>query len=88
MDCFSNYKHELFFIASRERLNIVSGVARHSRHSSIDSEISDWASIISKEFRIVGPWCFQIKEDSLGRFQLLEVSTRIAGASGINRLRG
>lgn len=88
VDCFSNFNHKVVYAAERERVQTSSGISTHTRQKVAESEILFWAELISKEAAMVGAWFFQMKLDKYDCRKLLEISTRIGGASGINRLRG
>jgi hypothetical protein len=53
-----------------------------------DSKRTPWASLISDALNIVGPWFFQVKETSKKLPKVTEVGLRVAGASGVQRLKG
>jgi hypothetical protein len=87
VDCFSNTDSDVMYCSPRLRVKVENGVAVETRISEL--EIAEkFATTISSKLKIIGPWFFQLKAASNGEFKLLEVGLRIAGASGINRLRG
>jgi carbamoyl-phosphate synthase large subunit len=87
VDCFSSLDSELMYAAARERITTHQGVSTETKIVHLPFA-SDFATIISRDLGLSGAWFFQLKEDSKGAVKLLEIGLRIAGASGINRLRG
>ena len=51
-------------------------------------EIETIASTIHERLSLRGPWFFQLKGDRNGRWKLLEISCRVAGAMVAQRARG
>jgi len=46
------------------------------------------AKVIGGELQLAGPWFFQMKEDGDSLPKLMEVGLRVAGSSGVQRLKG
>ncbi len=87
IDCFSALNGDLLYSSPRIRMAIESGLAVETkiiRHP----QLSIWASRISKKLLLNGPWFFQVKEDSKGSLKLMEIGLRVAGGSGVQRLKG
>jgi carbamoyl-phosphate synthase large subunit len=87
VDCFSTLESEVIYTAARERITTKQGVSTETRIVQLPF-VNDFAAIISQGLRLSGAWFFQLRENSNGEVKLLEIGLRIAGASGINRLRG
>jgi hypothetical protein len=87
VDCFSSLESEVIYAAARERITTHEGVSTETKIIQLPIA-SDFAEIISHNLGLSGAWFFQLKENSKGVVMLLEIGLRIAGASGINRLRG
>jgi carbamoyl-phosphate synthase large subunit len=88
VDCFSDNNYQVIFAACRERKDYSDGISKNTRHVKNPSFVDVWADIFSSKLLIRGAWFFQFKLDSFGEPVLLELGMRIAGASGISRLRG
>jgi len=87
VDCFSNDKSEVLYSSTRIRSSIESGLAVETR--IIDNhENVDLANLISEKLGIIGPWFFQLKEDVNKSQKLMEIGLRVAGGSGVQRLKG
>jgi hypothetical protein len=87
VDCFSNSKGHLLYSSPRERIAMKSGLAVETKLIE-HQELSNWARTISQRIQMVGPWFFQAKEDASGSIRLMEIGLRIAGGSGVQRLKG
>ena len=87
IDCFSGSNGKLLYSSPRIRISIESGLATETRLIQYP-ELSTWARLISQKIKIQGAWFFQAKEDSNGSLKLMELGLRIAGGSGVQRLKG
>lgn len=87
IDCFSNDGHEVIYSSVRKRLSIEFGVAIETTILK-NEEMTKLARIIGGELQLAGPWFFQMKEDSDSLPKLMEVGLRVAGGSGVQRLKG
>jgi carbamoylphosphate synthase large subunit len=87
VDCFSNSDSIVIYSEPRIREKVLDGMAQDTSVVEL-SESKKWAKIISNELKLKGPWFFQTKFDLNGSMKLLEIGLRIAGASGITRLKG
>jgi hypothetical protein len=88
IDCFSDLDSNLIFISQRERCAVMGGKAVETKVVEISKQFYGWARKISKVLSLKGAWFFQAKIAENNRPKLLEIGLRIAGASGINRLKG
>ena len=87
VDCFSSLSGKLLYSSPRARISVKSGKAVETK--VIENKIlCKWAQLLSQEIKIVGPWFFQAKEDCDGVLKLMEIGLRIAGGSGVQRLKG
>ena len=87
VDCFSSRDSKIVYAAARERLQKRHGISVETKILSLPV-ISEFSNVISHALKLNGAWFFQMKEDYSGDLKLLEIGLRVAGASGINRLRG
>ena len=89
IDCFT-HNNKLIYTNVRERVLYKNGLSVITKNIFDDntSYINNIADQINKTLEFTGSWFFQIKRNKNNKFKLLEVSTRIAGASSINRLIG
>lgn len=91
VDMISN-SGNILFMSPRIRIETTNGIATttelidesHNQYNSIKL----MANSLQDRLNINGSWFFQCKEDKYGVIKLLEVSPRISGSSGINRLNG
>jgi len=87
VDCFSDRERGLLFCGGRERIRVRNGIAVQTRCSHAP-EFELYAHAISRYLDFHGAWFFQLKRDLRGVLKLLEVASRIAGASAIHRVQG
>ena len=85
IDCFTNKNRELIFCNPRVADRILAGIDVHARRIKITEEIKYIAESLNKEIEFRGFWIFQIKKDKNGKFKLLEIATRLAGAFSLSR---
>lgn len=88
VDCFTNRHGELVWAGPRTRERVRAGIAMRSQSVPLDEEISAIAHEINAGLTLRGPWFFQMKQDSHGRWKLLEISCRVAGTMVAQRARG
>jgi hypothetical protein len=87
IDCFSDMRSQLLYASARIRKSVDSGIALATQ--ILPNYLAlEWAQTISSSLHITGAWFFQVKEDVGGHPKLMEVGVRIAGASGVLRLKG
>lgn len=87
VDCFSSFDSKVIYAAARERLEISNGLAIETKMVHLPI-VNEYSKRISQELELSGAWFFQLKASGTGELKLLEIGLRIAGASGVNRLRG
>lgn len=91
IDCFT-YNRKLVYINIRKRKLYKNGLSvvteSIDNKSNLYTNIEKFANEINNTIDFFGAWFFQVKFDENNICKLLEVSTRIAGASSINRLNG
>jgi hypothetical protein len=85
VDCFTDKNKQLRYIGPRSRNRVWSGVSVNSRNLPVNTEIEELAGIINQKLDFRGYWFFQLKKDRNDHFKLLEISTRMAGTSCLNR---
>ncbi|SFC38808.1 ATP-grasp domain-containing protein [Parapedobacter composti] len=89
VDCFSDRHGELRFVGPRVRSRTMNGISVHTYpYKERRSEFQAIASSINQRLNPRGAWFFQIKEDHLGNFFLLEVASRLGGSSSLYRNLG
>lgn len=87
VDCFTNIEGKLVCCAARKRKRIKAGISVNAivvEHP----QLNEIAKKINKSLRQKGGWFFQVKEAEDGTFVILEIASRIAGASSYARCRG
>lgn len=87
IDCFTNGAGELLFAQGRERKRIRNGISVNAVLVN-RPEFMDYAKRINEKLHQKGGWFFQLKEDANGELKLLEIASRIAGTSAIERCIG
>lgn len=87
VDCFSSLDREVRFVGGRRRVRTRSGISMRTEPVD-DPRFADLAGRIASVLELVGGWFFQVKEDAGGELVLLEVAPRVAGTSGLQRVRG
>lgn len=89
IDCFTN-NNKLLYIFPRKRKLTKNGLSiiteNINKNSDLFQMFLSYATQINNSLVFTGSWFFQIKMDNNGDITLLEISTRIAGASAINRI--
>ena len=85
VDCFTDRHGVLRFVNPRAADRMLAGIDVHARRLQGDESIHQIAREINCKIRFRGPWFFQIKRDTQGKFKLLEIATRFAGAFGLTR---
>lgn len=79
IDCFTNRHGQMLYCQSRMRETILTGMSGRAKIIECTGEIQRIAGIINKEMKFRGYWYFQCKQDSDGKYKLMEISTRYAG---------
>lgn len=85
IDCFTDKNGELKFIGPRTRDRIFNGISSRSNNMDLSEEIENIALNINNKLNLRGYWFFQMKKDTVGKYKLLEISTRLAGTACLNR---
>ncbi|WP_312077058.1 ATP-grasp domain-containing protein [Leclercia sp.] len=88
VDCFTDRNRRLVWAGPRTRERVRAGISMRSREVDFDDEIGEIVTIINARMALRGPWFVQLKRDAVGRWKLLEVSCRVAGAMVFQRARG
>lgn len=88
VDCFTDRRGHLLWVGPRSRERIRAGISMRSRMFDPTPEITSVADKINETLTLRGPWFFQLKQDSEGKWKLLEVACRIAGTMTAQRARG
>lgn len=88
VDCLTDSKGKLCACLPRVRNRLMAGVCVAGEALPASREILDIAAAINSRLQFLGLWYFQLKKDSRGRYKLLEISTRCAGAMCLSRARG
>lgn len=84
VDCFTNQDGKLLYCQGRRRKRIKDGISVNSVFC-YQEDFLGIAERINGKLQQTGAWFFQVREDGRGQLKLLEVASRIAGSSGINR---
>ena len=85
IDCFTNKEGKLLYCNPRAADRMLAGIDVHARRIELSDEIKFIAESLNKEINFRGFWFFQIKKDKNGKFKLLEIATRLAGAFALNK---
>jgi len=88
VDCFTDKNRKLIWVGPRTRERIKAGISMRSRLLELVAEFNEIASEINERLILRGPWFFQLKRDKNGKWKLLEISCRVAGAMVAQRARG
>lgn len=89
IDCFTDRKGELRFVAARKRTRISNGISVNTIQTDEYEELfNNYANAINKELELRGAWFFQMKLDQSNKPKLLEVATRLGGSSSLFRGQG
>jgi hypothetical protein len=89
VDCFTSGDGRLRYVEPRERAHIINGISGHAAPFTEDrGEFETIAARIGGALSFRGAWFFQVRRRAGGELTLLEVACRVAGSSGVNRLRG
>lgn len=88
VDCFTDNNGHLLVNKFRDRERIRNGIAVRSSQINTPIEISEIAQILNQKFNFIGAWFFQVKQDSNGKYKILEISPRIPGTMGLSRNTG
>lgn len=87
IDCFTNAEGKLVYFQGRTRRRIKGGISVNAVFCD-HPDFKKYAEIINRVLKQKGAWFFQLKEDSNGKLKLLEIASRIAGTSAIQRNTG
>lgn len=85
VDCFTNKEGKLLYCNPRAADRMLAGIDVHARRIELSDEIKYISESLNKEIKFRGFWFFQIKKDVNGKFKLLEIATRLAGAFALNK---
>lgn len=85
IDCFTNKEGKLLYCNPRAADRMLAGIDVHARRIELSNEIKYIAESLNKEINFRGFWFFQIKKDINGKYKLLEIATRLAGAFALNK---
>ena len=88
VDCLTDSKGMLCACFPRERNRILAGICTAGKTISATDEILEIAKTINARLEFKGLWFFQVKQDSKGRYKLLEFATRCASTMCLTRARG
>lgn len=87
IDCFTDREKGLLFCGGRERIQTKNGISVSSKVVE-SNKFHELASKIAAKLEFHGAWFFQLKEDSVGVLNLLEIGPRIAGTMALHRALG
>lgn len=85
VDCFTGSNGVLMSVKLRNRERIKCGISVRSRSLNTDSDVMRIAEKINGRLHFKGAWFFQLKENSEGKYKLMEISPRIPGTMGLSR---
>lgn len=85
VDCFTDRHGKLCLCNPRVADRMLAGIDVHARRIMDEPDILRIAELLNQHIKFRGPWFFQIKKDAEGKFKLLEIATRFAGAFSLTR---
>lgn len=85
VDCFTDFNGKLLFIGPRTRERVQMGISFRSTTLALSKEIERIAHCINNTVSLNGAWFFQVKEDSQGRFKIMEFAPRQSSTMGLYR---
>lgn len=88
VDCFTDRHRALVHVGPRTRERVRGGISMRSRPVPPEPGLMAIATVVNQRLVLRGPWYFQVKRAADGRWKLLEISTRLGGASVAQRARG
>lgn len=88
VDCITDKYGKLAYCSPRSRKRMMAGVCVSGKTEELTNEIKSIAEIINHRLNFLGLWYFQIKKDNVGKYKLLEVSSRCAGTMCLTRAKG
>ncbi len=88
VDCLTDKNGKLRVASPRSRQRLMAGVSMAGETEALTPEIQHIANEINQRLSFNGLWWFQIKQNSAGKWKLLEISTRGAGTMALTRARG
>jgi len=88
VDCLTDKDGVLRIVSPRLRKRLMAGVSVAGETRYATPDIQHIAEEINRRMSFMGLWWFQIKRDAIGKWKLLEVSTRCAGTMALTRARG
>lgn len=87
VDVLSDLKGKPLVAVPRERIEIKAGITSKGK-ITLDKEIQQVCLDVAKELNIKGPSCMQLKKDEQGKPKLIDVNTRLGGATVMTTLAG
>lgn len=88
VDCFTDFNGNLLFIGPRTRERVRMGISFRSTTVDVTDEVRQIAHTINNTVALTGAWFFQLKQDTKGRFKLLEFALRQSSTMGLYRHAG
>ena len=88
VDCFSNHKGELLYYAARIRNRVKAGICVNTCFAEEQDEFEEPIRKINDALHFCGAWFVQFKRDKNGELCLLEIASRLGGASTLSRAIG
>jgi len=88
VDCITDHKGALKGVFPRSRQRTYCGVSVAGRALTSTPKILEIAKTINQRLIFMGMWFFQLKEDKMGNYKLLEVAMRIPCGMCLTRARG
>lgn len=88
IDCFTDFNGKLLFIGPRTRERVQMGISFRSTALAVTDEIGEIAQCINDTVSLNGAWFFQVKQDRLGKFKLMEFAPRQSSTMGLYRHTG
>ena len=87
VDCFTSRRGELLYYGARKRNRIRTGISVNTFFCEDQAEFGAPIRAINGRIRFTGAWFAQFKRDAEGRLCLMEVASRLGGASTLSRVK-
>lgn len=88
VDCFTDSHRQIISMSMRQRTRIRNGISVNTIAVSLPEEVRQIGEEINSTIEFDGVWFFQVKQDSCGKYKLLEIAPRVAGSMSMSRVRG
>lgn len=88
IDCLASPSGELITVIPRERIQTKAGISSKATFVKKFESFLQIAQIISKNLHLIGPFFFQLKQDSQNILKIMEINARLSGTMIFSNLSG